>query len=69
MKSIIFGLIVATTAFGCQASSDKKAKSDSTPTYHQVGVVNSNGGIPDTTNAIKLTHNLDTIGNYKDSSK
>ena len=69
MKSIIFGLIVVTTASGCHASSDKKANSDSTPTYHQVGVVNSNGGVPDTSNAINLTHNLDTIGNHKDSSK
>jgi hypothetical protein len=69
MKSIIFGLIVATTIFGCHAASDKKANSDSTPTYHEVGVQNATGGIPDTTNAINLTHNLDTISNRKDSSK
>ena len=69
MKRIIFGLIVAATFFGCHASSDKQAKSDSTPTNHEVGVQNATGGIPDTTNAINLDHKLDTISNRKDSSK
>ncbi|MDQ6903996.1 MAG: hypothetical protein M3139_13405 [Bacteroidota bacterium] len=70
MKSIIFGLILAIAMLGCNASSDKKADSDSTPTYHEVGVKNVNGGIPDTTNAIDLTHKLDTISNHrKDSTK
>jgi hypothetical protein len=62
-------LIVATTIFERHAASDKKANLGSTPTYHGVDVVDSHGGIPDTTNAINLTHNLDTIGNCKDSSK
>ena len=69
MKSIIFGLIIASAIFGCDASSDKKANADSTPTNHEVGVQNATGGIPDTTNAINLDHKLDTISNRKDSSK
>lgn len=69
MKSIFFGLSLATAIFGCSASSDKKANADTTPTYHGVGVKNVNGNIPDTTNSIDLTHKLDTISNRKDSVK
>lgn len=65
MKNI-YTLFVATFIFSaCSSNTEKKADSDSTKTYNQVGVQNATGGIPDTTNAIGLTHQLDTIGNKK----
>lgn len=60
---LFFGII----SFACNSNNTKKKKS--TETYHQVGVPNVNGNIPDTTNAIDLTHKLDTMGKYKDSAK
>jgi hypothetical protein len=69
MKNIFSIIILTTIIFGCNSSSEKKTNSDSTKTYNQVGVPNVNGNIPDTTNAINLTHKLDTISNHKDSAK
>ncbi|MEO7120037.1 MAG: hypothetical protein ABIY62_03015 [Ginsengibacter sp.] len=65
MKKTYFILILAFACFSCHSTSDKKARADSIETYHQVGVPNTNGGIPDTTNSIDLTHKLDTISNKK----
>ena len=69
MKNIFTVIILATIAFGCNSNSHKKSDSDSTKTYDQVGVPNVNGNIPDTTNAINLTHKLDTTGKSKDTAK
>jgi len=69
MKRLFSIIILMTVIFACNSTSEKKANSDSTKTYNQVGVPNVNGNIPDTTNAIDLTHKPDTAGNQKDSSK
>lgn len=66
----VFTIIISTiTIFGCNSGSEKNTNSDSTKTYDQVGVPNVNGNIPDTTNAINLTHNADSTGNSKDTTK
>jgi hypothetical protein len=65
MKKTYTIIILAITSFACHSNSGKKADSDSTQTYNQVGVPNVNGNIPDTNNAIDLTHKLDTISNKK----
>lgn len=69
MKRVFSVIILAAILFGCNSNSDKKTNADSTKTYDQVGVPNVNGNIPDTTNAINLTHKLDTTGRHKDSAK
>lgn len=65
MKKTHAIIIFAFASFACHSNTNKKAGSDSTDSYHEVGVPNTNGGIPDTTNAIDLTHKLDTISNKK----
>lgn len=65
----VFTIISTIAIFGCNSGSEKNTDSDSTKTYNQVGVPNVNGNIPDTTNAINLTHKLDTTGNSKDTAK
>lgn len=70
MKRIFLNTVVIVTLVACNSNSTKKADSDSIKTYHEVGVPNVNGNIADTTNAIDLTHQLDTIGKkHKNSAK
>lgn len=63
-------LFVATLTlilFSC-GSNDKKPTEDKSK--NEVGIQNSNGNLPDTTNAINLsTHKKDTTMSVKDSSK
>lgn len=69
MKRLVLKMIPLLVFAACSSNSNKEADTDTTKTYHQVGVPNVNGNIPDTTNAIDLTHKLDTVGNHKDSAK
>ncbi len=67
MKTILLIAGIVITFSACN-SKDKEKKED-TKTNHEVGVQNVNGNIPDTSNAIELTHQLDTLGKGSESAK
>ena len=69
MKKLLASSIPLLLFFACNSNSNKDSRKDTIKTYDQVGVKNVNGNIPDTSNAIDLTHKLDTIGDHKDSTK
>ncbi len=64
-------IFIATAALIiCSCNSNDKKTTEDTNDQNQVGVPNTDGTIPDTTNAINLsTHKKDTTQGSKDSLK
>ncbi len=67
MKKVIFPIILSALVVGCN-SNEEKTKIDDPKSENVVGVPNTNGNIPDTTNSINLsTHKKDSATTPKDS--